>query len=102
MTRRVIPSRGLSGLRTLTGRNAGPVPRYKAYLQISFLELERARHSQEIRTAQARVERMLDRCREIETEKAAILAAAGEQASPPTPAHVPSMRTRRPRFGVSY
>jgi len=80
------------------------VPAYKAYLRVSFLELERVRHGQEIRTARARLERMLDRCRQIELEKTAILAAVGQPntTSIATPAAVPTLRTGRCRFAVSY
>ena len=78
MIARMVPSRGLASLHTLTGRSDKRVPAYKAYLRVSFLELERVRHGQEIRTTRARLERMLDRCQQIESEKAAILAAAGQ------------------------
>jgi hypothetical protein len=88
----------------LTGRADKRVPVYKAYLRVSFLELERARHGQEIVTTRARLERMVDRCRQIETEKAAILAAAGQPgaAAVATPAAVRTLRNGRRRFGVSY
>jgi hypothetical protein len=99
-----IPARGLAALRTLAGKSETRVPAYKAYLRVSFLELERSRHGQEIGTAQARVERMLARCREIEAEKATILAAAGEPGASTiaTPVAVRTLRQGRRRFGVSY
>jgi hypothetical protein len=80
MPLRVQTSRGLAKLRTLTGRSAERLPSYKAYkafLRVTLLELERARHSQEIETAKRRLDVMLARCREIEAEKAATLADAG-------------------------
>ncbi len=43
------PLRGLADLRTLTGRSDTQVPAHKAYLRISFLELERARRNLEAR-----------------------------------------------------
>ena len=85
---RVLPARGLANLRTLAGRADQRISTYKEYLRISFLELERARHRQEIETARRRLEFMLARCREIDAEKAAILggtappAAAREHRAP--------------------
>lgn len=104
MTSRVMPPRGLQSLRTSTGGSGKKVPAYKAYLRVSFLELERTRHGQEIGTAQARVERMLERCREIEREKEAILAASGETsaATIATPVAVRTLRSGRRGFRVSY
>ena len=104
MIARMVPSRGLASLHTLTGRSDQRVPAYKAYLRVSFLELERVRHGQEIRTTRARLERMLDRCQQIESEKAAILAAAGQASTPTiaTPAAVRTLRNGRCRFAVSY
>lgn len=104
MIHRDLPKRGLADIRTLTGRSDKHVPAYKAYLRVSFLELERARHSQEIGTTRVRLERMLDRCREIEVEKAAILAAVGQPhvAAIATPGAVRTLRLGRRRFGLSY
>jgi hypothetical protein len=68
------PSRGLGDLRTLTGRSDMQIPAHKAYLRISFLELEKARHAQEMRTAHLRLDVIGARCREIDAETAAILA----------------------------
>lgn len=69
------PTRGLSDLRTLTGRADTQIPAHKAYLRISFLELERARRMQEIRTAGARFDAIHTRFREIDAEIAEILAS---------------------------
>jgi hypothetical protein len=104
MISRVMPVRGLNSLRTLAGQADKRVPVYKAYLRVSFLELERARHGQEIGTTRARLERMTDRCRQIELEKATILAAAGQASATAiaTPAAVRTLRNGRRRFGVSY
>jgi hypothetical protein len=47
---------------------------------------------------------MLDRCQQIESEKAAILAAAGQPSTPTiaTPVAVRTLRNGRCRFAVSY
>ncbi len=76
MPPRVMPARGLADLRTLTGRADRRSLSYKEYLRISFLELERARHAQEIEQTRRRLEFMLERCREIDAEKAALLGGA--------------------------
>lgn len=62
------PSRGLADLRTLTGRSDTQIPAHKAYLRISFLELERARRTQEMRTARDRLNVIRERFREIDAE----------------------------------
>lgn len=106
MVPRDLPPRGLANLRTLGGRAAQRVPTYKAYLRISFLELERARHGQEIRTARRRLQFMFDRCRQIDEEVADILAAAGIPANQPRSSGVPGGRLpsppRKRGFHFSY
>jgi hypothetical protein len=80
MPLRVQPSRGLAKLRVPTGRSAERLRSYKAYkafLRVTVLELERARHSHEIEIAKRRLDVTLARSREIEAEKAATLADAG-------------------------
>ncbi len=106
MVPRDLPPRGLGNLRTLGGRAAQRVPAYKAYLRVSFLELERARHGQEIRTARRRLDFMLERCRQIDAEVAAVLAAAGVAVNAQRPPAAPGGRLpgrARPRgFRFSY
>ncbi len=69
------PLRGLADLRTLTGRSDTQVPAHKAYLRISFLELERARRNLEARAAGGRLDIIQMRFREINSEIAEILAS---------------------------
>jgi len=69
------PSRGLSDLRTLTGRSDMQISAHKAYLRISFLELERARRMQEVRTCRRRLDAIGGRFREIDAEIANIHAS---------------------------
>jgi hypothetical protein len=77
MAARVLPLRGLANLRTLAGLADRQPQSYKAYLRVSFLELERARHGQEIVTVHRRLAFLVARCREIDAEKGAILAGSG-------------------------
>ena len=88
---RVLPLRGLADLRTLAGLADRQPQSYKAYLRVSFLELERARHGQEIATARQRLAFLVARCREIDAEKSEILGGSG--ALPPSqPAEGPRGR----------
>lgn len=91
---RVLPARGLADLRTLAGLADRQPPSYKAYLRVSFLELERTRHGQEIVTVRRRLAFLVARCREIDTEKREILAGSGVAPPPSESAEAP--RTRRP------
>ncbi len=105
MTLRVRPARGLASLHTLASRADERMPAHKAYLRISFLELQRARHGQEMTTARGRLESLRTRCERIEHEKAAILASIGQ---PPAAARPRAASTghsgarRKPRFQVAY
>lgn len=97
---RKLPSRGLAELRTLAGLADQRVPAYKAFLRVSFLELERARHDQEIGVVRRRLEFMTNRCREIDAEKSEILATAAIAPPPSEPARArpdghPGQRRRR-------
>ncbi len=91
---RVMPPRGLGDLRTLAGLADRQTPSYKAYLRVSFLELERTRHDQEIATVQRRLAVVVARCREIEAEKSEILA--GANVAPPPATAPPSGHPRQP------
>ena len=94
MAVRVLPLRGLANLRTLAGLADRQPQSYKAYLRVSFLELERARHGQEIVTAQRRLAFLVARCREIDAEKSGILAGSG--AAPPSSQSPKAAPTGRP------
>ena len=74
------PRRGLADLRTLGGGADGRISPHKAYLRISFLELERARRMQEARTCHDRVEAIHARFSEIDAEIAAIRASLDSPA----------------------
>lgn len=74
------PSRGLSDLRTLAGRSDTQISPHKAYLRITFLELERARRMQEVRTYHNRFEAISGRFREIDGEIANIRASLDSTA----------------------
>jgi hypothetical protein len=101
------PLRGLADLRTLTGRSDTQIPAHKAYLRISFLELEKARRMQEIRTAGDRFDAINTRFREIDAEIADILASLNGTAPRAHALEAPhrSPIGRRPvkrQFQISY
>lgn len=107
MTAHKRPSRGLADLRTLTGRSDTLIPAHKAYLRISFLELERARRTQEMRTARDRFDIIGARFREIDAEIADILASVNGAAPRARPLEAPHRAPvgRRPakrNFHIAY
>ena len=81
-----IPVRGLRNLRTLSGRvDKVPAP-YRAYMQITCLEMERARRGAERRSAGRRIVEIDTRMAEIEEEKREILSLlAQDRAGRPRP-----------------
>jgi hypothetical protein len=101
------PSRGLNDLRTLAGRSDTQIPAHKAYLRISFLELERARRMQEIRTARARFDTIEGRFREIDAEISDILGSLNGSSPPARAVAAPrksavGLRPAKRNFQFSY
>jgi hypothetical protein len=104
---RVLPARGLADLHTLAGRADRQIPSYKAYLRVSFLELERTRHEQEIATTRRRLDFMVARCAAIDGEKSQILAAAEpamprQQSVRPRRGNVAAVPPPKPGFRFAY
>ena len=73
MTPKGLPARTSIDLKTLTGRTDAQIPVHKAYLRMSFLELERNRHAQEVRALHLRLGIIDTRLREIDAEIAGIV-----------------------------
>lgn len=101
------PSRGLNDLRTLTGRNDKSIPAHKAYLRMSFFELERARRSMELRAATDRSDAIQARFREIDKEISEITAKMNGTAPPAHPVaavrkSAVGMRQASKRFSFTY
>ncbi|HWO99042.1 MAG TPA: hypothetical protein VNL74_00205 [Methylococcus sp.] len=61
--------KGLNSLRTLSGRVNQTFTPYRAYMQITCLEMEKSRRLQEQKSAEARIAGIHARLREIEAEK---------------------------------
>ncbi len=90
--------RGLRNLRTLSGRVDQMSAPYRGYMQITCLEMEKARRAAERRSAGQRIAEIDARMKEIETEKAEILKrlSEAERAGQPTvPSPTGVVRQRR-------
>ncbi|MBZ5560883.1 MAG: hypothetical protein LAP13_00525 [Acidobacteriia bacterium] len=74
-----IPLRGLKNLRTMAGRVDRLTVPYMAQMQITCLEIEKARRTSERRSASRRVAEIDSRLQEIEVEKQAILRALADR-----------------------
>jgi hypothetical protein len=79
-----VPSRGLNQIRTLSGRTDQLSVPYRSYMQISCLEMERARRNTERKAAGQRIALIDARIEEIDKAKQELLqaAAAGGQGTP--------------------
>jgi len=81
-----IPNKGLTNIRTLSGRVDQLSLPYRGYMQITCLEMERARRAMERKSASQRIALIDARIEEIERAKQELLraVAAEGQAAPPT------------------
>ena len=70
-----IPTKGLNQLRTLSGRVDQLSLPYRSYMQITCLEMERARRNMERKSASHRVALIDTRIEEIERSKQDLLLA---------------------------
>ena len=67
------PTRGLNNLRTLSGRVDSGALAYRSYMQITCLEMEKARRGAERRSASQRIALIDARLSEIEASKGELL-----------------------------
>jgi len=74
-----IPTRGLKNLRTMAGRVDRLTIPYMAQMQITCLEIEKARRTSERRSTGRRVAEIDARLQEIEAEKEAIMRALADR-----------------------
>ena len=81
-----IPRKTMRDIHTLSGRVDRIANPHMAYMQITCLEMEKARKGRERASALQRVEIINARLRDIEGEKAALLRALAERGvAPATP-----------------
>ena len=93
-----IPDRGLNQIRTLSGRADQLSLPYRSYMQISCLEMERARRNTERKSASQRIALIDARIEEIDKTKQDLLqaaAATGEAAPTRRPGSRPESAPRR-------
>ncbi len=107
MTAHRRPERGLTDLKTLTGRSDTPISAHKAYLRMSFLELERARRRMEMRAAEDRSALIRERFREIDAEIAEIMSNMRGSSPRARPIESPrkspvGLHRRKGDFRISY
>jgi len=76
----VMGGRGLKNIRTLSSRVDGGALPYRAYMQITALEMEKARRCAERASAARRIAEIDARLRELEKEKTALLTAVAAPA----------------------
>ena len=89
-----IPSKGLNQIRTLSGRVDQLSLPYRSYMQITCLEMERARRNSERKSANQRVALIDARIEEIDRAKTELLqaVAADGQRTPAT--RLPGLEVR--------
>jgi hypothetical protein len=92
-----IPNKGLNNIRTLSGRvNQVAVP-YRSYMQITCLEMEKARRNMERKSASQRIALIDARLGQIEQAKQELLQAV-DNPGQRTPARLPGFEvTPAPR-----
>ncbi len=98
-----IPAKGLRNLRTVAGKVDQMSLPYRAYMQITCLEMEKARRDAERTSASRRIAEIDVRLQEIEAEKTQILqrlsriatVVAGEERRQLRPAAATSARNGR-------
>ena len=74
-----IPQRGLRELRTNAGKQDQTYRPYRAYMQITCLEMEKARRRSERKTSLQRINSLDARLKEIEAEKGILLRKLEKQ-----------------------
>ena len=97
-----IPTKGLTNIRTLSGRVDQLSLPYRSYMQITCLEMEKARRGMERKSASQRVALIDARLDQIEKAKQELLQAvaasgqgdAGAPARPRAEARAPAQRGR--------
>ena len=97
------PRRGMREIHTLSGRVDQVSVPYKAYMQITCLEMEKLRRQRESASAHPRIANLDARLGEIEAEKESLLRAVGERTSgEPTKAERAGPRTSTGGFKFRY
>lgn len=83
MARPTRSIRGVQDIRTISGKPDIVNEPYRAYMRITALEMEKARKTKEKESALDRVRTIESRVKEIEAEKASLLAILMDQTAEP-------------------
>ncbi len=102
-----IPSKGLNQIRTLSGRVDQLSLPYRSYMQITCLEMERARRGMERKSASQRIALIDARLEQIEKAKQELLQAVagagrGESVRMPGLELKPAPRRSTGGFKIRY
>ena len=88
-----IPGKGLNHIRTLAGRVDQVALPYRSYMQITCLEMEKARRNTERESSNRRVREIEARLRDIHKEQQQLLQAVANQGKT-GPARLPGTETK--------
>jgi hypothetical protein len=88
-----VHGRGLKNIRTLSSRVDSAALPYRGYMQITALEMEKARRCAERASGARRIAEIDARLRELEKEKTALLAAVTAPATRP-PGRMPGLELK--------
>jgi len=88
-----VTARGVKNIRTLSSRVDSAALPYRAYMQITALEMEKARRCAERASAARRIAEIDARLRELEKEKTILLAAVAAPAGRP-PGRIPGLELK--------
>lgn len=88
-----IPTKGLNNIRTLSGRVDQVSLPYRSYMQITCLEMEKARRNMERKSASQRIALIDARLDQIERAKQEMLQAVAASGQG-VPAHVPGLELK--------
>jgi len=92
-----IPTRGLNNIRTLSGRVDQLSLPYRSYMQITCLEMERARRGMERKSASQRIALIDARLEQIDSAKRELLLAVAPPipgAASARPTHLPGLELK--------
>jgi len=86
-----VPTKGLTNIRTLSGRVDQVSLPYRSYMQITCLEMEKARRDMERKSASQRIATIDARLDEIEKAKQDLLQAVAASGQGKTPGRLPGL-----------
>jgi hypothetical protein len=86
-----VPTKGLTSIRTLSGRVDHVSLPYRSYMQITCLEMEKARRDMERKSASRRIALIDARLDEIEKAKQDLLQAVAASGQGKTPGRLPGL-----------